>query len=63
MGESSKDGIVAFVEVPVGAWKGDIPIRLIDEFGIFWESKSQTLQAACILASKGFDDVRESQGA
>lgn len=61
--ECNKDASVAFVTVPMGASKGHIPVRLIDEFGVLWESKSPTPQAAYTLDSNRFSNGRESQGA
>lgn len=61
--ECNKAATVAFVEVQMEASKGYIPVRLIDEFGVLWESKSPTPQAACTLESNRFSNDRESQGA
>ena len=44
--ESSEDGTVASVGGRDGASKGDSPFRLMDKFGLIWESKSPSPQAA-----------------
>lgn len=61
--ESSEHGSVASVRDRDGASKGDSPFRLMDKFGLLWESKSPFPQAAWISASNRLGNVRESQGA